>query len=64
MDTLIVAVIVGLAVVYLVKRYVRMFRAQSETTCGCGCSGCSQEATCRDPVKTIQARPCGDKLSP
>jgi hypothetical protein len=63
-DTLIVAGIVLLAVVYLVKRYVRMFKAQSENTCDCGCSGCSQETTCRDQVKTIQARPCGDKLSP
>ena len=57
MDTVIVAVIVGLAVIYLVKRFLRIFRPQTENTCDCGCSGCGQEATCSAEAKTIQAKP-------
>jgi hypothetical protein len=57
MDTAIVAVIVGLAVIYLVRRYLRIFRPQADNACGCGCSGCGQESTCSAEAKTIQAKP-------
>jgi hypothetical protein len=58
MDTAIVAVIIGLAVIYLVKRYLRIFRPQAGNACDGGCSGCSQESVCRAESKTIQAKPC------
>ena len=57
METFIVVVIVGLAVVYLVKRYLRIFRPRVETNCDCGCSGCGQATTCSSDIKTIQSKP-------
>jgi hypothetical protein len=57
METLIVVVIVGLAVIYLVKRYLRIFRPRAEADCDCGCDGCGQASTCTSDVKSIQPRP-------
>ena len=57
MQEAIVGIIVGLAVIYLVKRYLRIFRPKPEDTCGCGCSDCNQEATCDSDIKTIQPHP-------
>ena len=57
MDTAIVLIIVGLAVFSLVRRYVRLFRSRKENTCACGCSGCSQAASCGSNLKSIQPKP-------
>jgi hypothetical protein len=57
METLIVLVIVGLAAIYLVKRYLRIFRPQAEADCSCGCDGCGQAPTCTSDPKSIQPRP-------
>ncbi|MBL0712897.1 MAG: FeoB-associated Cys-rich membrane protein [Desulfosarcina sp.] len=56
METFIVVVIVGLAVIYLVKRYLRIFRPRADSACDCGCSSCDQESTCSSDAKTIQPR--------
>ncbi len=57
METLIVLIIVAIAVVYLVKRYLRIFRPREEPSCDCGCSGCGEAPTCDSEVKSIQSRP-------
>ena len=57
METFIVGVIVGVAVIYLVKRYLRLFRSQSQNPCDCGCSECGQESACPSEAKSIQPRP-------
>ncbi len=57
METFIVVIIVGMAVIYLVKRYLRIFRPRAESSCDCGCSGCGEESTCDSDIKTIQPRP-------
>ena len=57
METLIVLIIVAIAVVYLVKRYLRIFRPREETSCDCGCSGCGEASTCDSEMKSIQPRP-------
>ncbi len=57
METLIVLIIVAMAVVYLVKRYLRIFRPREETRCDCGCSGCGESSTCESDIKSIQPRP-------
>lgn len=57
METFIVGVIVGVAVIYLVKRYLRLFRSQSQKPCDCGCSECGQESACPSEAKSIQPRP-------
>lgn len=55
MEELIVGLIVGLSLIYLVKRYLRIFRVQTTNdSCACGCSDCSQEATCIADGKSIQ----------
>ena len=57
METFIIVIIVGMAVIYLVKRYLRIFRPRAESSCDCGCSDCGQESTCDSDIKTIQPRP-------
>ena len=57
MDTVIVVLIIGWAVVYLVRRYTRVFRPRAADSCECGCSGCSQAATCHSDAKSIQPKP-------
>ena len=56
MDTAIVVAIVGWAVFSLVRRYVRLFRPQKENSCACGCSGCSQAASCSPDGESIQPK--------
>ena len=57
MDTAIVVIIVGWAVFSLVRRYVRLFQSRKDNTCACGCSGCSQAASCGSNEKSIQLKP-------
>ena len=57
METFIVLLIVAMAVIYLVKRYLRIFRPREEASCDCGCSGCGHESTCDSDIKSIQPRP-------
>ncbi|MGD9330823.1 MAG: FeoB-associated Cys-rich membrane protein [Desulfobacterales bacterium] len=54
MEEVAVGIIVGVAVIYLVKRYWRIFRPRAQDVCGCECSDCGQEATCDSEIKTIQ----------
>jgi hypothetical protein len=53
MEKLIVGLIVGLAVIYLAKRYLGIFRSQAENRCACGCSDCGQASTCSADAKSI-----------
>ena len=57
MDTVIVLAIVGWAVFYLVRRYVRLMRPKAENACECGCSGCGQAADCGPDGKSIPSKP-------
>ena len=57
METVIVVIIVALAVIYLMRRYWRIFRPREETACDCGCSGCGQASTCTSDLKTIKPHP-------
>ena len=57
MDTAIVVIIVGWAVFSLVRRYIRLFQSRKDNTCACGCSGCSQAASCGSSLKSIQPKP-------
>ena len=57
MDTIIVLVIVGLAVVYLVRRFARAVRPDTDTDCGCGCSACPQETNCSSEAAPISIGP-------
>jgi hypothetical protein len=54
MEKFIVGLVVGLAVIYLARRYLRLFRPQTSNACACGCSGCSQASTCSADAKTIK----------
>ena len=56
METVIVVIIVAVAIIYLVKRYLRIFRPREESNCECGCSGCGQASTCDADIKTLQPR--------
>lgn len=41
MDTLIVVLIIGLAAIYIGRRFYKMIRQGPQAGCGCGCSGCA-----------------------
>jgi hypothetical protein len=56
MENVIVAIIVGMAVAYLAKPILGIFRAKQQDTCGCGCAGCDQMAACNAEMRTIQRK--------
>lgn len=43
-------IIVATAVVWIVVRLVRRLRAPQDSSCDCGCSGCSLSASCKGPA--------------
>lgn len=55
METAIIIVIVAISLAYLVRKAWKTVFRQPESTCGCGCSGCSSEVqeTCTDLSKTL-----------
>jgi hypothetical protein len=46
MENALIAIIVGLAFVYLVRKFYRSLQNKDETQCGCGCTSCPQESDC------------------
>ena len=48
METLIIVVIVGVALLYVVKRVWSTLSAQGKSTCACGCSGCAEASKCEE----------------
>ena len=62
MENVIVVVIVGLAVAYLVKRCLGVFRPGKQNTCGCGCADCVQTSSC-GPDAALQPRDSDGKHS-
>ena len=48
MEAILVALIVAFSVGYLVRRFYRGFKTDSDDTCACGggCSGCDLAGTC------------------
>ena len=55
METAIIIVIVAISLAYLVRRAWKTVFRHQESTCDCGCSGCSSEVqeTCTDISKTL-----------
>jgi hypothetical protein len=51
METLIVILIVGLAVIYVGRRFFNNLKKGSQASCGCGCSACDVQSDCADPGK-------------
>ncbi len=47
MENIIVLLIVGLAVMYVIKMFYKT--AKKEDGCGCGCSACDTSADCSEP---------------
>jgi hypothetical protein len=50
MENIIVLLIVGLAVLYMIRYMIRIFykTAKKEDGCGCGCSSCETSVDCSD----------------
>jgi len=46
MQTLIVIVIVAMAAIYLGRRFYRSIKTAQASTCSCGCSECTEIASC------------------
>ena len=64
METLIVILIVGLAVIYVGRRFFNNLKKGSQASCGCGCSACDVQSDCADPRKSaglasIESEPGG-----
>ena len=53
MQNLIVALAVVGAAVFIGRRLWRIWRDPKNSSCGCGCSGCSSEPHCSPPRKTL-----------
>jgi uncharacterized membrane protein YuzA (DUF378 family) len=49
MENIIVWLIVGLAVLYMIRIFYKT--AKKEEGCGCGCSSCETSADCSDDPK-------------
>ena len=47
MDTLITIIIVTVAVVWALRRFIGLLRGKPTQPCGCGCSGCHDPARLR-----------------
>jgi len=52
MEIFIVAIIVGLAAVFLIRRLLRSFRIEETNACDCGCSGCQQTTICEHSLQS------------
>lgn len=50
METVLVLLIVGFAIIYLLKKFYRSLQKTNEPQggCGCGCTSCSQEDDCNE----------------
>lgn len=46
MDNIIVFIIVAIAAAYLAQRLYRSLRRRTQTHCGCGCHGCTDQHSC------------------
>lgn len=54
MQTVIVILIVAVAAIYLFRRFYGSISKESQSTCGCGCDGCSpsgQQDGCSESEK-------------
>jgi len=51
MQNVIVAILVGVAVFLLLRKFIRSIKAVEEDTCGCGCSACPEMNTCEENPK-------------
>jgi hypothetical protein len=50
MQTIIAILIIAAAAFFLIRRFYNSLRAKNQSTCGCGCDGCSptQKENCSD----------------
>jgi len=53
METALIVIIVGLALVYLVRKFYHTLENKDEIQCGCGCTSCPNEQTCDEPPTQI-----------
>jgi hypothetical protein len=58
MQTLIVALIILAAAVYVGRRFYRS--TQAKDACGCGCDGCDAAKTCGDIADAPSSGGCAD----
>ena len=49
MENIIILLIVGLAVLYMIRLFYKT--AKKEDSCGCGCSSCETSTECSDDQK-------------
>lgn len=54
METAFIVAIVGLASVYLVRKFYHSLQNKDGIQCGCGCTSCPKEDDCTEqPAQTI-----------
>jgi len=46
MDIVIVGIIVVVAIVFSIRSFVKIFKGESDCSCGTGCSSCSSNDVC------------------
>jgi hypothetical protein len=49
MENLLVGLIIGLAVIFMVRKFYKSVK--NGNSCGCGCESCDTAVACDDPAK-------------
>jgi hypothetical protein len=48
METALIVIIVGSALIYLARKFYRNFKQTGGAQCGCGCTACPSEKNCSE----------------
>jgi len=54
MESALIIIIVGSALIYLVRKFYRNFKQTGGSQCGCGCTACPSEKDCNEsPTQSV-----------
>mgnify|MGYP000748954375 CR=1 FL=1 len=55
MENIIVVIVVGISLIYIIRRIRMAFSRKSGDSCACGCTGCDVSSACGENVDALQA---------
>ncbi len=56
MDIVIVGVIVAVAMVFSIRSFVKIFKGESDCSCGTGCCSCHSNASCKSELSVMNKK--------
>lgn len=54
MEKVVIMIIVGMSVLYIIRRIWLTMSASTRDICGCGCSGCGAASNCDKDAEGVQ----------